>query len=78
MPRYHFNLVDHIRVEDYGGQLLADDTTAIHVAEDLALRVYDVRPPLRGQGYLILVTDADGREVHRAPIDNGPGLSLVP
>jgi hypothetical protein len=69
MPRYHFDLVDHKTVEDHGSQALADDITAADVADELARRVHDVRPELRNKGCAILVTDAEGREVHRAPID---------
>jgi hypothetical protein len=72
MPRYHFDLVDHQTVEDHGGQVLADDTVAEDVGDELAARIYDVRPELRGKGYSILVTDAEGREVHRAAIDAFP------
>lgn len=71
MPRYHFDLVDHTTVEDHGGQIPADDITASDVADELARRVYEVRPELRDKGYSILVTDSDGHEVHRAPIE-GP------
>jgi hypothetical protein len=70
MPRYHFDLVDHHVVEDHGGQVLADDITATEVADELARRIHDVRAELRGRGYAILVTDSEGREVHRAPIDD--------
>jgi hypothetical protein len=69
MPRYHFDLVDHTTVEDQGGQMLTDDVVACDVADELALRVYEVRPELRGKGYSILVTDAEGREIHRASIE---------
>jgi hypothetical protein len=69
MPRYHFDLVDHTTVEDKGGQILADEIVASDVADELARRVYDARPELRGKGYLILVTTADGNEVHRAPLE---------
>lgn len=69
MPRYHFDLVDHHTVEDHGGQILEDDITASDVADELARRIYEVRLELRGKGYSILVTDAEGHEVHRAPID---------
>jgi len=81
MPRYHFDLVDHITVEDHGGHILADDITAAAVAEELARRVCEVRPQLRGKRYSILVTNAEGLEVHRAPIDSPlcppPAGSLV-
>jgi hypothetical protein len=73
MPRYHFDLVDHTTVEDHGGQILTDDLTAADVADELARRIFEVRPELRGQGYWILVTDAEGQEVHRARIDNPTG-----
>jgi hypothetical protein len=69
MPRYHFDLVDHRTVEDHGGQILADDIAASDVADELARRMYDLRPELRGKGYSILVTDFEGRDVYRAPID---------
>jgi hypothetical protein len=41
MPRYQFDLVDHHTVEDHGGQLLADDTIAEDVADELAGRIYE-------------------------------------
>jgi hypothetical protein len=78
MPRYHFDLVDSHTVEDHGGQILADDTIAEDVADELARRIYDVRPELRGKGYAILVTDTKGREVHRAPIDETVGQGELP
>jgi len=52
-------------VEDNGGQILADDVIAADVADELARRVYEVRPELRNKGYAILVTDDEGREVRR-------------
>ena len=69
MPRYHFDLVDHKTIEDEGGQVLADDIVASDVADELARRVYQVRPDLRGKGYVILVTNAEGDEIHRAPLE---------
>jgi hypothetical protein len=75
MPRYHFDLVDHKTVEDNGGQILADDVTASDVADELAARVYEVRPELRGKGYSILVTDSQGNEVHRSPVEQ---VSITP
>lgn len=77
MPRYHFDLVDHTTVEDHGGQILADDITASDVADELAARIYEVRPALRDKGYSILVTDSEGNEVHRAPVEELPGTPGV-
>jgi hypothetical protein len=68
MPRYHFDLADHTTVEDKGGQVLADDTTASDVADEIARRVYQARSELRGKGYCIIVTDVDGEEIYRAPV----------
>jgi hypothetical protein len=68
VPRYHFGLADHHTVEDQGGRVLADDIVASNAADDLALSIYEVRPDLRGKGYSVTVTDAAGREVHRAPV----------
>ena len=69
MPRYHFDLIDSATVADQGGRILSDDVMAADVADRLARELYEVRPELRGKGYAILVTNADGEEVHRAPID---------
>jgi hypothetical protein len=69
MPRYHFDLVDHHTVEDHGGQVLADDIVASDVADELARRIYDLCPELRGKGYSIHVRDSEGCDVYRAPID---------
>jgi hypothetical protein len=69
MPRYHFNLIDHVIVEDRGGQILADDLMAVRVADELARKVFEVRPELRNKGCSFLVTDATGRKVHRSPIE---------
>jgi hypothetical protein len=55
--------------EDNRGQIFADDVTASDVADELAARVYEVRPELRGKGYSTLVTDSQGNEVHRLPVE---------
>jgi hypothetical protein len=47
MPRYHFDLVDHVTVEDHGGQLFTDDRAATLAADDLAQQIFEVRPELR-------------------------------
>jgi uncharacterized protein DUF6894 len=69
MPRYFFHLVDHVAVEDHGGQILTDDISASRVADELARRVSEVRPELLNKGYSILVKDSNGVEVHRAPVE---------
>jgi hypothetical protein len=69
MPRYHFDLVDHTTVSDQGGQLLTDDDLAIQVADRLAAEILEARPELQGKNYKVVVTDADGDEIHVSPLD---------
>jgi hypothetical protein len=76
MPqRYHFDLVNHKTVTDHGGQILEDDVKAIEVSDHLASEVAKNRPELLGRGYKILVTDAEGNEVHRSPLDRMDGFT---
>jgi hypothetical protein len=70
MPRYHFDLINSHTVADEGGRTLEDDIAAADAADSLAAELYKVRPELRGNGYMILVSNADGEEVHRAPLDS--------
>ena len=77
MPRYHFDLVDHTTVEDKGGQVLTDDVMASDVADRLAEDLYQVRPELRGKGYSILVTDAEGETIHKAPVEGQVPTSVT-
>jgi hypothetical protein len=70
MPRYHFHLVDRKTVAEQGGQLLEDWSMAIRVADRLAQELSETRRELRGKGFKILVTDADGEHVHEASLDN--------
>ena len=69
MPRYHFDLVDSKVVADEGGEDLPDDVSAIDVAERIARRLRTERPELRNRHYAIVVSDEDGRQVCRVPID---------
>jgi hypothetical protein len=68
MPHYNFDLVDHITVQDEGGQDLADDIAASDIADELADRIYQEHPDLSDKGYFILVSDEEGREICRAAI----------
>ena len=69
MRRYHFDLIDGKTVADYGGQLLQDEAMAVRVANRLAHELSEAQPELRGKGYKVLVTNADGERVHEAPLD---------
>lgn len=69
MPRYHFDLVDSKTVADEGGAELPDDIQALDVAEEIARRLLKERPELEGRNFSILVTDQDGEEIGRVPLD---------
>lgn len=69
MPRYHFDLVDSRTVADQGGSDLPDDLKALVVAEEIARRLARDRPDLKGRHFSILVTNQDGEEIGRVPLD---------
>jgi hypothetical protein len=69
MPRYHFDLVDSKTVADEGGQELPDDAAAEQVAKEIAARLRKERPQLKNRNFAILVTNQDGEQIFRAPID---------
>jgi len=69
VPRYHFDLVDSKTVGDVDGADLSDDIQALDVAQEIAKRLNRERPELRGRHYSILVTNEDGEEIGRVPLD---------
>jgi hypothetical protein len=69
VPRYHFDLVDSKTVSDEDGSELSDDSEAMDVAEELARRLLKQPPELKGRHYSILVTNQDGDEIGRRPLD---------
>ncbi|MCA1372887.1 MULTISPECIES: DUF6894 family protein [Bradyrhizobium] len=69
MPRYHFDLVDSETVADEGGADLPDDIKALDVAEEIARRLLEERPELKGRHFSILVTNEDDEEIGRMPLD---------
>ncbi|WP_375411620.1 DUF6894 family protein [uncultured Bradyrhizobium sp.] len=69
MPRYHFDLVDSQIVADEGGAEMPDEAAATVAADLLAKRLIQERPELRNRGFAILVTDEDGEQVGRFPLD---------
>ncbi|MEA2795774.1 MAG: hypothetical protein QOI87_3154 [Bradyrhizobium sp.] len=69
MPRYHFDLVDSKTAADEGGAELSDDVAAMDTAETLAKRLLQERPDLKNRHYAILVTNGNGDEVCRIPLD---------
>lgn len=69
MLRYHFDLVDSKTVADEGGAELPDDIKALDVAEEIARRLLKQRPELEGRRFPILVTNQDGEEIGRLPLE---------
>jgi hypothetical protein len=69
VPRYHFDLIDSQIISDEGGAELPDNASAIQAAHLLAKRLVQEKPELLHRGFAIRVTDEDGRELSRVPID---------
>jgi hypothetical protein len=69
MPRYHFDLVESKTVADEGGAEVSDDIKAMDIAEEIARRLLLERPELKNRQYSILVSNEDGEEVYRVPLD---------
>ena len=69
MPLYHFDLVNTKTVTDEGGAVLSDDIAAMDSADAIARRVLGERPELKHRHYCILVTNEEGDEICRLPLD---------
>jgi hypothetical protein len=69
VPRYHFDLVDSRTVADEGGAEMSDDIAAMDAAGLLAKRLLQERPELKNRAFAILVTNEDGEEICRIPLD---------
>ena len=69
MPLYHFDLVNWKTIADQGGAELSDDIAAMDSADAIARRLLGQRPDLKKRYYAILVTNDEGDEVCRLPLD---------
>jgi hypothetical protein len=69
MPHYYFDLVNWKTVADQGGAELSDDIAAMDSADAIARRLLDQRPDLRKRYCAILVTNGEGDEVCRLPLE---------
>jgi hypothetical protein len=69
MPHYHFDLVNTKTITDEGGAELSDDIAAMDSADRIARRLLGERPDLKNRHYSILVTNEDGDEICRLPLD---------
>ena len=68
MPRYFFNVSDSTTVLDPEGEHFASVGQACEVADLIARRLGEEVPDMRTNGVCIVVTDANGQEVYRAPL----------
>jgi hypothetical protein len=69
MPHYHFDLVNTKTIADEGGAELSDDIAAMDSADLIARRLLGERPDLKNRHFSILVTNEEGDEVCRLPLD---------
>jgi len=69
MPLYHFDLVNTKTNFDAGDADLPDDIEAMDTADLIARRVLREQPEAKNHHYAILVTDEEGEEICRFPID---------
>jgi hypothetical protein len=72
MPHFYFDLVMEDDFKDQGGMILEDCDCAFDKADQLASQLSIVRPELRRRGCVVRVSDGDGKEVYRTPIDAIP------
>jgi hypothetical protein len=69
MPLYHFDLVNTRTHVDAGDAELPDDIEAMDSADLIARRVLSELPQAKNRHYAILVTNEDGQEICRLPLD---------
>ena len=69
MPRYHFDLIDSKTIADEGGAEAPDDVTAMDIGDAIVRRLRQEHPELNHQHLAILITNEDGEEVCRIPLD---------
>jgi hypothetical protein len=69
MPLYHFDLVNTKTHVDAGDAELPDDIEAMDSADLIARRVLQELPQAKNRHYAILVTNEDGEEICRLPLD---------
>jgi hypothetical protein len=79
MPYFSFDLVIDEEFKNQGVMILEDTEIAIDKADSLANELCMARPQLCSRGYAVRVTDRDGTELYRTPVDHiPPWLKLSP
>src|ERR1700746_1222518 len=72
MPYFSFDLVIGEVFKNQGVMILEDTEIAIDKADSLAEEICVARPQLCSKGYAVRVTDRDGSELYRTPVDQIP------
>jgi len=76
MPYFSFDLVVGEEFKNQGIMILEDTELAIDKADSLASELCVGRPQLCSRGYAVRVTDRDGIEFYRTPVDHITAGSL--
>jgi hypothetical protein len=69
MPLYNFDLVNWKAIVNAGDAELIDDIEAMDSADTIARRLLERLPHLKNRHYAILVTNEEGDEICRLPLD---------
>ena len=69
MPLYNFDLVNWRAIVNAGDAELIDDIQAMNSADTIARRLIERLPHLKHRHYAILVTNEEGDEICRLPLD---------
>ena len=77
MPYFSFDLVTGEEFKNQGVMILEDSEIAIDKADSLANELRVARPQLCSRGYAVRVTDRDGTELYRTPLDHIPPVAEV-
>jgi hypothetical protein len=72
MPYFSFDLVIGEEFKNQGVMILENTEIAIDKADSLAEEICVARPQLRFRGYAVRITDRDGSELYRTPVDQIP------
>ena len=69
MPYFYLDLTIGEEFEDQGSMILENIAVAADRADQLANELHIVRPELHSRHCVIRVTNGDGNELYRTPID---------
>ena len=69
MPLYNFDLVNWKAIVNAGDAELMEDIEAMNSADTIARRLLERLPQLKNRHYAILVTNEEGAEICRLPLD---------